>query len=124
MKTTKKLRDYLDDELAKFKQEVLSGNYIPPSKFTFKDFYENEWAPKDAEPKLKRTNEATEDYVDMPQWYMDELAKHIKAMRKAKLEAKALGVWQGRDRNFVFHAGTGKPYYHTTSTQSWKSWCE
>lgn len=48
-------------------------------------------------------NEATEDYVDIPQWYMDELAKHIKAMRKAKLEAKALGVWQGGDRNFVFH---------------------
>lgn len=69
-------------------------------------------------------NEASEDYVDMPQWYMDELAKHIKAMRKAKLEAKTLGIWQGGDRNFVFHAGKGKPYYHTSPTQSWKSWCE
>ncbi|MEJ9165276.1 site-specific integrase, partial [Paenibacillus graminis] len=46
LKTTKKLKDYLDDELAKFKQEVLSGSYIAPSKLTFKEFYENEWKPK------------------------------------------------------------------------------
>ncbi|WP_084011670.1 hypothetical protein [Paenibacillus kribbensis] len=33
----------------------MSGNYISPSKLTFKDIYENEWKPKDAEPRLKRT---------------------------------------------------------------------
>ncbi|WP_084011668.1 site-specific integrase [Paenibacillus kribbensis] len=69
-------------------------------------------------------NEASDDYVDMPKWYMDELAAHVKAMRKLRLEAKAMGAWQGGDRNFVFHSGTGKPYYHTTLSQRWKDWCE
>lgn len=55
LKTTKKLKKHLEDKLAKFKQEVLSGIYIAPSKLTFKEFYENEWKPKDAEPRLKRT---------------------------------------------------------------------
>ncbi|MEE4561245.1 hypothetical protein [Paenibacillus polymyxa] len=26
-------------------------------------------------------NEASNDYVDMPQWYMEELAIHVKSMR-------------------------------------------
>jgi hypothetical protein len=43
---------------------------------------------------------------------MDELAVHVKAMHKLRLEAKEIGVWQGGDRNFVFHSGTGKSYYH------------
>lgn len=301
LKTTKKLNDHLEDELAKFKQEVLSGNYIAPSKLTFKDFYENEWKVKDAAPRLKRTtflshcskinhhvipaighlqlddittmrlvtmfndlrkpgvrvnkkdkkstissrtiqytydvtmsifkravewgvlsknpllgiqrpqiskedkkarkdrknffeedeatevievllesdthwklfflgaiiggfrrgelialdeddcdfvnnrlridenishtengeavitdtkNEASDDFVDMPQWYMDQLAAHIKAGRKTRFERKAAGTWEGGDRNFVFHSGTGKPYYHTLPSQQWKVWCK
>lgn len=301
LKTTKKLREHLEDELAKFKQEVLSGAYIAPSKLTFKEFFENEWKPKDAEPRLKRTtylshcskiehhvlptighlkleeittmrlvtlfselrqpgarvddrkdkktlasrtvqyiydvtmsifkravewgaisknpmegikrpqlskedkkarkdrknffeedeatevinalinsdsnwrlyflgaiiggfrrgelialkeddcdfvnnqlridenishtengqavitdtkNEASDDYVDMPEWYMKELSKHVKAMRKLRLKAKSLGTWKGGNQSFVFHAGTGKPYYHTSPTQSWNTWCK
>ncbi|MDQ0493005.1 hypothetical protein QOZ95_001161 [Paenibacillus brasilensis] len=50
---TRKLKDYLDDQLAAFKSEVLSGNYIKPSKLTFKNFYENEWVPKYAAIELK-----------------------------------------------------------------------
>ncbi len=49
LKTTKRLQDYLDDQLAAFKQEVLSGNYIAPAKMTFKDFMEKSWLPKYAE---------------------------------------------------------------------------
>ncbi|KGP81839.1 MULTISPECIES: hypothetical protein [unclassified Paenibacillus] len=59
-------------------------------------------------------NEASEDYVDMPQWYMEQLAAHVKAIRKLRFEAKTVGTWKGGDRNFVFHAGTGKPHYHTS----------
>lgn len=62
-------------------------------------------------------NEASDNYVDMPQWYMEHLVAHVKVMRKLCFEAKAAGTWKGGDRNFVFHAGTGKPYYHTI-------WCE
>jgi Site-specific recombinase XerD len=69
-------------------------------------------------------NEASDAYVDMSEWYMNELSAHIKANRKLKLHLKAEGKWEGGDRNFVFHSGTGKPYYHTTPTQRWKDWCE
>ncbi|SFE10827.1 Site-specific recombinase XerC [Paenibacillus algorifonticola] len=300
LRTTKRLKDYLDDQLAAFKLDVLSGNYIAPAKLTFKDFYEKEWIPKYAAIELKngttlkshcskinnhvlprighkrideittmqlvkmfadlrkpgarvdkrggkdtlssRTiqytydvtnsvfaravewnvlkvnpldgvkrpqiskedkkarkdrknyyeddeatavidalletksvwrmyflgaimggfrrgelialeiddcdfvncrlridesisntensqaditdtkNEASNDYVDMPLWYMEELAAHIKANRKLKL--KLMDKWEGGDRNFVFHSGLGKPYYHTTPTQRWENWCK
>jgi integrase len=46
LKTTKKLQEYLEDQLAAFKQEVLSGNYIKPEKMTLQQFIENEWLPK------------------------------------------------------------------------------
>lgn len=301
LKTTKKLKDYLDDELAKFKQEVLSGSYIAPSKLTFKNFYENEWKPKDAKTRLKKTtlinhcskienhvlpsighlqldeittmrivtlfgdlrkpgaridkrggkntlssrtvqyiydvtnsifkravewkvlgenplvgiqrpqiskedkkarkdrmnffeeteavevidtliesdthwrlyflgaiiggfrrgelvaldeddcdfvnnrlridenishtengeaeitdtkNDASDDYVDMPQWYMDELAAHVKSTRKLRFDAKAHGKWKGGDQNFVFHSGMGKPFYHSSPSQQWTRWCK
>jgi integrase len=299
LKTTKKLREYLEDELAKFKQQVLSGEYIAPAKMTFKDFFEKEWKPKYAEPNLKRTtylshcskiehhvlptighlhmdeittmklvdlfaqlrkpgnradgksdkplksrtiqytydvtnsifkcavswrviqknplegvkrpqitaedkkawrdrknfyeedeaveviaaliqsdiplrlyylgailggfrrgelialeeddcdfesyrlridenishteggralitdtkNEASDGYVVMPAWYMKELEQHVKRNRKLRLKLKAEGKWEGGDRKFVFHAGKGKPYYHTYPSEAWKKWC-
>ena len=55
LKTTKKLREYLENEWYKFKAEVEAGEYIKPAKMTFGDFYEKEWKPKYAEPNLKRT---------------------------------------------------------------------
>lgn len=69
-------------------------------------------------------NEASNDYVDMPKWYMDELGKHLKNQRKNNLKIKSEGLWKGGERNFVFHSGYGKPYYHTHPTQVWKEWCE
>lgn len=60
----------------------------------------------------------------MPQWYMEQLAAHVKAKRKIRFEAKAQGKWKGDDRNFVFHSGSGKPYYHTSPSQQWKIRCE
>jgi integrase len=300
LKTTKKLREYLEDELAKFKQQVLSGEYIAPAKMTFKDFYEKEWKPKYAEPNLKRTtflshcskiehhvlpaighlrmdeiktiqlvdlfakmrkpgsradgkfdkplksrtvqytydvtnnifkcavdwhviqknplegvkrpqispedkkawrdrknyfeedeaarviqalivsdtpwrlyflgaivggfrrgelialgeddcdfvnnrlridesishteegkalitdtkNDASDGYVAMPEWYMRELEQHVRRNRRLRLELMTAGMWQGGDRNFVFHSGFGKPYYHTTPSQRWREWCQ
>lgn len=52
LKTTRKLQEYLEDELAKFKQEVLSGEYIKPEKMTFEAFARNEWLPKHAEKNM------------------------------------------------------------------------
>jgi integrase len=51
LKTTKRLKDYLNDELAKFKIEVESGEYIKPEKMTFEVFVED-WKEKYAKGKL------------------------------------------------------------------------
>lgn len=46
LRTTKKLKDYLEDQLSDFKREVLSGNYIRPEKITFQQFMDKHWKPK------------------------------------------------------------------------------
>ena len=52
LKTTKKLREYLQTELMKFKAEVESGEYIAPERMTFEAFARNEWLPKYAEKNM------------------------------------------------------------------------
>ncbi|MGE6664478.1 hypothetical protein [Paenibacillus xylanexedens] len=46
----------------------------------------------------------------MPDWYMNELKIYKKEWLKEKdfLEDK----WLGADRQYVFHNGTGTPYYY------------
>lgn len=51
LKTTKRLRDYLNDELIKFKIEVEAGEYIAPEKMTFEVFVQ-EWESKYARKHL------------------------------------------------------------------------
>ncbi|AEG59340.1 tyrosine-type recombinase/integrase [Desulforamulus ruminis] len=46
LRTTKKLREYLESEWHKFKAEVDSGTYITPEKATFKEFVDQHWRPK------------------------------------------------------------------------------
>ncbi|MNW50554.1 putative prophage phiRv2 integrase [compost metagenome] len=43
LKTTKKLQDHLDAELAAFKVEVETGEYIKPEKFALKSFIESKY---------------------------------------------------------------------------------
>lgn len=50
--TPKKLKEYLEEELLKFKIEVESGEYIAPEKMTFEAFVE-EWRKRYAEDELK-----------------------------------------------------------------------
>lgn len=52
--TPKKLKEYLDLELAKFRMEVEAGEYIAPEKMTFSAFAE-EWRKKFAEKELSPT---------------------------------------------------------------------
>ncbi|MFI8711992.1 tyrosine-type recombinase/integrase [Brevibacillus brevis] len=54
LRTTKKLRDFLNDELHKFKVEVEAGEYIAPEKMTFGAFVE-EWRQKHGEKHLSPT---------------------------------------------------------------------
>lgn len=53
----KKLEEHLEHEYLKFKQEVLSGNYIKPEKMLFSVFAE-EWLKKFAEKELSSTTYA------------------------------------------------------------------
>lgn len=54
LKTTKRLRDYLDEELVKFKIEVEAGIYLNTEKMSFSDFankWENKFVRKHLEQK-------------------------------------------------------------------------
>lgn len=52
LKTTKKLKAYLDMELASFQRQVESGQYIKPDNKTFKEFTATEWKENYANEKL------------------------------------------------------------------------
>ncbi|MEX2462026.1 MAG: tyrosine-type recombinase/integrase [Paenibacillaceae bacterium] len=67
LKTTKKLKDYLNDELSKFKIEVESGEYIKPEKMTFDAFVED-WKEKYAKRGLSHLSYKT---------YCTNLKNHI-----------------------------------------------
>ncbi|OPA77442.1 site-specific integrase [Paenibacillus selenitireducens] len=54
LKTQKKINNYLDEELIKFKIEVETGNYISLEKMSFKAFVE-EWRTKFVEKDLEAT---------------------------------------------------------------------
>ncbi|MDT2288978.1 hypothetical protein P7H17_26980 [Paenibacillus larvae] len=57
------------------------------------------------DPKSKSSKRV----VDMPEWYMQELKVHEREWKKEKL---FMGdKWLGGDRQYVFHAGYGKPFF-------------
>lgn len=60
--------------------------------------------------------------VDMPAWYMDEMRKYYDEWLREK---EKLGTkWTGEDRMFVFHNGTGSPYYYQHPYKWWKRFCK
>lgn len=59
--------------------------------------------------------------VDMPKWYMDEMKKYRKEWLKQKI--LVMDKWEGGDKEYVFHAGFGKPLYYTYPTEKWKKFC-
>ncbi|WP_391119362.1 tyrosine-type recombinase/integrase [Psychrobacillus sp. L3] len=59
--TPKQLEEHLDHEYLKFKQEVLSGEYINPEKMPFSKFVE-EWKEKFAEKELSSTTMANHEF--------------------------------------------------------------
>jgi len=62
--------------------------------------------------------------IDMPKWYMDELRAYKDEWNHEKEQLEADGLWQGGDRQYVFHNGTGKPYYYQHPSKWWKRFCE
>lgn len=49
LKSKKLTREYLEDALHNFRQEVLTGQYVKPAGITFQSFVEKEWKPKYAD---------------------------------------------------------------------------
>ncbi|MBP2114117.1 site-specific integrase [Paenibacillus sp. FSL R7-0204] len=71
--------------------------------------------------KLPKTDDSIRT-VDMPVWYMEELKIYKERCDKERI---ALGEkWLGGDKNYVFHAGFGKPIYHTQPSKWWKNFVE
>lgn len=57
--------------------------------------------------------------IDMPEWYMQELETHKREWELEKKKAIVAGEWRGEERGYVFHAGQGKPFYHTYPSEWW-----
>jgi integrase len=70
----------------------------------------------------KPKSKSSERIIDMPEWFMNEMAIHEREWRKEKLLAG--DKWIGEDRQYVFHAGWGKPYYHTYPSEWWNKFTD
>lgn len=62
--------------------------------------------------------------IDMPKWYMLELAAYEKEWHREKERLLENNKWEGGDRHFVFHNGKGRPYYYQHPSKWWKRFCE
>lgn len=66
----------------------------------------------------KSTKGEEEEYIDMPKWYMDELAIYYDQWKDEKAELGDL--WEGGENQYLFHNGQGKSLYHTSPTARWR----
>jgi len=66
----------------------------------------------------KGTKNEEERTVEMPHWYMEELKKYNTQWNKNKRWRKT--EWLGEETQYLFHNGSGKPFYHTTPSAWWK----
>lgn len=80
------------------------------------------WTEK-GEAMIKGTKEDNEEWVDMPKWYMRELKAFQIACEEERKNIPS-EMWQGGDRQYVFHSGFGKPYYHDTPTGTWRKFLQ
>ncbi|GIP57870.1 tyrosine-type recombinase/integrase [Paenibacillus woosongensis] len=93
-----------------FKQDIITiENNIP---------YTNKGRAVEKDPK----SIASYRDVDMPKWYMDELAKYYEEWQREKDFLK--DKWEGENRQFVFHNGKGRPYYYQHASKWWGRFCK
>jgi len=69
----------------------------------------------------KGTKNDEDRYVDMPEWFMKDLKKFRLQWLKQKAEAP---VWKGGNKEYLFHAGRGEPFYYCYPSEWWKSFTE
>lgn len=64
-------------------------------------------------------NTSSRRIVAMPEWYMAELKEYHKQWMVNYWKISELNKWLGGDHQVVFHAGFGKPFYHTQPSKWW-----
>lgn len=64
-----------------------------------------------------RTKNEMQRIVDMPEWYMNELKEYHLEWKKEYMKVR--DAWE-TDRQYIWHSGNGKPYYHSTPTNRWR----
>ncbi|MGM0854294.1 MAG: site-specific integrase [Bacillota bacterium] len=73
---------------------------------------------KNKQPVIKDTKSGSARFVSMPFWYMADLKEYHHEWKKDKL---AMGeLWEGGERQFIFHGGVGIPFYPQTATGEWQ----
>lgn len=63
--------------------------------------------------------EESEGFVPMPQWYMDELTEYRRAWIKERWTLQQSTKWNGGEKEYVFHNGTGDHFYPDVATRRW-----
>ncbi|WP_338749886.1 site-specific integrase [Bacillus sp. FJAT-52991] len=70
------------------------------------------------ETLLKETKTGRTDELIMPTWYMNELKKYVHEWKKQKI---MIGdKWEEKEKQYLFHSGTGKRYHPQTISQKWR----
>jgi integrase len=73
---------------------------------------------KNGQHMVKSTKNNKSRIIDMPDWYMDELKKYHHLWKQEKLKTGEL--WEGGDKQYLFHRGFGIPLYPSTPTTKWR----
>ncbi|UOQ95146.1 site-specific integrase [Halobacillus shinanisalinarum] len=70
------------------------------------------------EPHIKSTKtDERSRHVTMPQWYMNELNQFKRKWLKERTQLS--DIWEEDNYQFIFHSGTGRPYWPQTATGRW-----
>ncbi len=60
----------------------------------------------------------SERIVDMPGWFIEDLCRFRFTWLEERM--KIGDLWQGGERQYVFHGGEGLPFYHNTPSHTWR----
>ncbi|WP_240903857.1 N-terminal phage integrase SAM-like domain-containing protein [Chengkuizengella sediminis] len=114
LRTTKKIRDYLNEELVKFKIEVEAGEYIAPEKMLFESFvreWKEKYATKHLEPTTINTYERHLKNHIIPEFGHMKL-NQIKPMHILTFLDKLAQPGMRKDNKKVGLSGTSRRYIH------------
>ena len=65
----------------------------------------------------KSTKNDEDRFVEMPLWYMEEMKQYRREWLQERL--KVGDLWQGGEREYVFHSGFGRPIRYDYPTEWW-----